>query len=74
MSLELYIDGLRNHMHKEEQRVFRLAVRLLRKEDWEQVDGVFGSAKDPMAPPVDEGYRALERYLREHHEPVFGEK
>lgn len=59
----LYVDALRNHMHKEEHRVFPLAERLLHEEDWLAVADAFRNAPDPLQPPVSAAWKDLETWL-----------
>jgi len=58
-----YAEGLRNHMHKEERRVFALAEDLLTDEDWQLVAGAFSGRGDPLARPAGDDYRALRQRL-----------
>ncbi len=59
-----YIAFLRGHMDKEEERVFPLASKVLREEDWAEIDTAMASQADPVFGKVVGGkYRALYDFL-----------
>lgn len=67
----VYVEALRNHMGKEEHRVFKLAPRLLTEEDWHLVAGAFAGSTDPLAPPVAAAWQALDAWLARNGEALF---
>jgi hemerythrin-like domain-containing protein len=59
-----YVGLLREHMHKEENDAFPLALRALRAEDWHAIDAAVKLHADPVSgESVAEEYRALYNYL-----------
>ncbi len=59
-----YIAFLRSHMDKEEDQVFPLASKVLREEDWAEIDTAMASKADPVFGKVVGGkYRALYDFL-----------
>lgn len=69
--VEDYVDGLVNHMHKEEQRVFALAPQVLIAEDWRLVGAAFAGRTDPLAPPTTPAYQSLSAWLSSHGEMLY---
>ena len=47
--IESFVAGYWDHMRKEEERVFPLAEKLLKAEDWASVDRAFEQNRDPLA-------------------------
>ena len=47
-SLARFIDNLRAHIREEEMTVMPLARKVLRPEDWEEIDAAFGNNTDPL--------------------------
>ncbi len=59
-----YIAFLRSHMDKEEDQAFPLASKVLREEDWAEIDTAMESKADPVFGKVVGGkYRALYDFL-----------
>ncbi|MEE9598540.1 MAG: hemerythrin domain-containing protein [Acidiferrobacterales bacterium] len=59
-----YIAFLRSHMKKEEDQAFPLASKVLREEDWAEIDTAMESKADPVFGKVVGGkYRALYDFL-----------
>ncbi len=59
-----YVGLLREHMHKEENDAFPLALRTLRTEDWRAIDAALKLQADPVfGESVAEEYRTLYNYL-----------
>ncbi len=55
-----YIALLRSHMDKEERQVLPLASKVLRPEDWAQIDAAMAFRGGPiLGKTVEKGYRAL---------------
>jgi hemerythrin-like domain-containing protein len=46
--IESFVAGYWDHMRKEEERVFPLAEKLLKAEDWASVDRAFEQNRDPL--------------------------
>jgi hemerythrin-like domain-containing protein len=49
-----FVDSYRNHMSKEEERLFPLARKLLTPLDWVMIDAAFAENRDPLAAERDE--------------------
>jgi len=47
--IERFVAGYWDHMRKEEERVFPLAEKLLKEEDWASIDRAFEQNRDPLA-------------------------
>ena len=47
--VEAFVAGYWDHMRKEEERVFPLAEKLLKQEDWASIDRAFEQNRDPLA-------------------------
>lgn len=47
--VESFVAGYWDHMRKEEERVFPLAEKLLKDEDWASIDSAFEQNRDPLA-------------------------
>ena len=47
--VESFVAGYWDHMRKEEERVFPLAEKLLKNEDWASIDRAFEQNRDPLA-------------------------
>lgn len=59
-----YIAFLRSHMKKEEDQVFPLASKVLREQDWAEIDTAIESQADPVfGQVVARKYRALYDFL-----------
>jgi hemerythrin-like domain-containing protein len=59
-----YITLVYSHMKKEEDQVFPLASKLLREEDWAEIDMAMESKADPIfGGAVEEKYRTLYKFL-----------
>ena len=48
-----FVESYRNHMRKEEERLFPLARKLLTVADWETIDRAFEDNQDPLAAERD---------------------
>lgn len=66
-----YVEALRNHVGKEQQRVLPLAREILQEQDWALIETAFGEQRDPLAPPVSESLADVARWLSEHGEDPF---
>lgn len=61
-----YIDFLRTHMEKEDERVFPLAERVLDEADWDAVAAGIEARTDPVfGPVVAEDYERLYQFIRQ---------
>ncbi len=69
--VQTYVDAERNHMRKEEQRVFPLAREVLTAEDWRLVAGAFGGTADPLAAPGAPAFQDLAEWLLRHDPAAF---
>lgn len=49
LAVEDFVQGYLLHMHKEEEEVFPLAMKLLSPADWEVIDRAFAENRDPLA-------------------------
>lgn len=57
---ERYIAGYFHHIATEESEVFPVAIKVLREEDWQELDSAFAKNCDPLTGhPADEPYQAL---------------
>ncbi len=49
-----FVQGYRNHMHKEEEQLFPIARKLLTPLDWVMIDEAFRENNDPLAAARDD--------------------
>lgn len=60
-----YLDEFRSHMRIEEEEVLPLASRLLRDEDWSEIDAAIRHFEDPLfGQRTEERYAALARQIK----------
>jgi hemerythrin-like domain-containing protein len=59
-AMQRYVDFYLTHMEQEEREVLPLAERVLRADDWLDLDAAFGANRDPLTGHVpDADYREL---------------
>ncbi len=62
--IEDYVVSLRNHMDKEENQIFPLALALLTDNDWEKIAASVASQSDPLfGKVVEDGFASLKREI-----------
>ncbi len=63
-----YIRSLREHMLKEEKKLFPLAMEILTKEDWQIIDEEIDAVEDPVfGAAVADGYQRLYQLIVDHN-------
>ncbi len=63
-----YIRALREHMSKEEKKLFPLAMEILTKEDWQVIDEKVDAAEDPVfGAAIADGYQRLYQLIVDHY-------
>jgi hemerythrin-like domain-containing protein len=61
-----YIAFLRAHMKKEDQRLFPLAEKTLKRQDWKDISRAIERRHDPVfGPMVDDQFRALYDFIQQ---------
>ena len=62
-----YVRELRNHLRKEEERLFPLAMTLLTEEDWHRIELESNAIADPVFDARnDGGYQRLHKRINDH--------
>lgn len=62
-----YVEFLRSHMQKEDERLFPLARKRLTEDDWNEIGRAMVHRQDPVfGPIVDDQFRALSEFIRQH--------
>ncbi len=62
-----YIWVLREHMLKEEKKMFPLAMEVLTKEDWKVIDEEIDAIEDPLfGEMIAEDYQRLYQFIVDH--------
>ena len=63
-----YIWVLREHMLKEEKKLFPLAMEVLTKEDWQVIDEQVDAVEDPVfGAAIADGYQRLYQLIVDHN-------
>ena len=63
-----YIRALREHMLKEEKKLFPLAMKVLTKEDWQVIDEEVNVIDDPLfGEMIAEEYQRLYQFIVDHY-------
>jgi len=63
-----YIWVLREHMLKEEKKLFPLAMEVLTKEDWQVIDEEVDAVEDPvLGAAIADGYQQLYQLIVDHN-------
>jgi hemerythrin-like domain-containing protein len=63
-----YIRSLREHMLREEKKLFPLAMEILTKEDWKIIDEEIDAVEDPVfGAAVADGYQRLYQLIVDHN-------
>ncbi|MCP5182645.1 MAG: hemerythrin domain-containing protein [Pseudomonadales bacterium] len=62
-----YLELQREHMRREEQQLFPLAMRLLTDADWNEVEAAEPNTTDPVYESRQDRYRALMDYVVDAH-------
>lgn len=61
-----YVAFLRAHMQKEDERLFPLAERTLKHQDWKEIGRAIERRHDPVfGPMVDDQFRALYDFIQQ---------
>jgi len=62
-----YIRALREHMLKEERKLFPLTMAVLTKEDWQLIDDEVDAIEDPLfGKMIAEDYQRLYQFIVDH--------